>query len=987
MRKSHRTVESKRGSVLLAIATGGLLSFVGGAAGAMPESNAAPGVASAPPTNILSAFRVAPGFRLQLVASEPTVTAPVAMAFDENGRLFVVERPEETDYSSTNAPLGRIRLLEDLEGDGDFHTSQVYADNLPCVSALACYGGGLFVMAGADLLYLKDSKTNGVADVRNVIFTGFGSSNLASTLALPNNFNWGIDNRIHGASAGVAGFVPGSSAPGAGLVPLSGADFSFDPRALTICAEAGPAETGLSFDNWGRKFTCDFRRPLRTARYDSRYLTRNPFFPSPPQMMEVASPATAIFRFIPAKPLPLAPARAQATPQPAPAEVRMTNLWAATWLTNAQGCVVYRGNAFPTNYLGNVFIADPSAHILHRFVIRERGLDMTALRATEDANTEFLASADASFRPVQVVNGPDGALYIADRQDAKDRGRIYRLVAAHFKPPKPPRLGKATTYELLATLSHPNGWQRDTAARLLYERRDPKAVPLLASLLAGSHVPLARLHALHALDGLGVLNQNHLLQASVDPDERIREHAVLLAEKLIQGGAFPDQVWAQLQRMTADPGFRVRYQLAFTVGDLRRADSPQVLAALLWRDPRDPWMQAAVFSSLADGAGELFLILARDPRVRHDPVGQECLRRLAAMIGVKGRPAEVAEVVNLIDELRSEPQPAFELLYALGEGLHRAGSSLAQADPSARLRPFYVEALNEVLNHSVPVPQQVEAIRLMGVGPFTFADSGDLLLLQLGSGESEALQAMVLATLGRFDDLRIAPAVLQRWRVIPPPLRSDAFTALLGRTDHVAAVLGALESGVVGWAGLSSEQVNFLRTCRAPAISERALRLFGPVPGKRPEVAQRFEPALRLKGRPAIGRDIFFGRCAVCHPPGGATPAIGPNLASVRIFGKTQGLTAILEPNVEVRPDYRTYVLETAQGEVLIGLLRDANAATITLQRTKGGPVVLPRASIQHLLPQTWSIMPAGLEAGLTLQNMADLLDKRCHRRALIGGH
>ena len=158
-------------------------------------------------------------------------------------------------------------------------------------------------------------------------------------------------------------------------------------------------------------------------------------------------------------------------------------------------------------------------------------------------------------------------------------------------------------------------------------------------------------------------------------------------------------------------------------------------------------------------------------------------------------------------------------------------------------------------------------MQLLSVGPYTFASTGDLLLLQLGSGQSEAIQSAALATLGRFDDPRIAPALIQRWRVLTPRLRSDAFTALLARTDRVAAVLAALESGAVGGADLSSAQVNFLRTHRDPAISQRALQLFGPVPRQRPEAVQRFKPALGLKGVPARGREIFLARCAACHQP------------------------------------------------------------------------------------------------------------------------
>lgn len=962
-------------SAALAVAATCLLASAGWSAESSPASNAPGSTLHAPRPNAPAGFRIKPGWRLELVAAEPLVVAPVAMAFDESGRLFVVERPSNPSGTGTNAHSGRIRLLEDTEGEGEFHASTVFAGNLRLPSAIACYGGGVFVAAGPDLLFLKDSQTNGIANVRNVIFSGFGSTNPATASTLPNNFNWGLDNRIHAASGGVAGFVPAYGAPGAVAVPLNSADFSFDPRGLTLHAEAGPTESGLSFDDWGRKFTCDFMQPLRTPRYEPRYLARNPFFPPPPLMIEVASPATAIFRLATVQPPLRVAMRSQATNEPAPATAQATNITVATWLTNAQGCVVYRGTAFPSNYLGNVFIADPSAHIVHRVVLREADLAVTAERAKDEANTEFLASADAGFRPVQLVNGPDGALYVVDRRDADERGRIYRLVPADFKRPKPLPLGKAKTAELVVALSHPNGWARDTAARLLYERRDRQAVPLLSKTLAYSRAPLARVHALHTLAGLDALNPDHVLAGLRDEDGRVRKHAVLLAEKLAQGSALPDAVWDQLLRMSADASVRVRYQLAFTVGELHRPDGAQVLGAILLRDPTNPWMQAAVFSSLAEGAGNLFVALGSNARVRNDPVGQEWLRRLAAMIGVKGLAAEVAQVFGFVDLLQSEPQQGFTLLYVLGDGLHRTRSSLALADPDERMQAFYTAAVTAVQNYSLLEPWRIGALQVLGVGPYTYANVSDLLLLQVGSGQSEAIQSAALAALGRFDDPRIAPAVAQRCRALTPRLRNDALTALLARSDRVAAVMAGLESGLLRRADLTFAQVNYLRTQRDPAISERARRLFGPAPVQRPEAVKLFRPALSLKGTAALGGQIFSARCGACHQRGGATPAIGPDLTTARIYGRGKVLTAILEPSVGARLHYLTYVVETADGESLIGLLRDQNPATITLQLLNGAQVVLPRANLSYLQPQPWSLMPDGLEAGLTQQNMADLLD------------
>ena len=957
-------------SAALAVAAVFCFSRAGWAAESKPASNTLPRVASAPATNTLAAFRVKPGFRLELVAEDPLVASPVAMAFDENGRLFVVERHDDPDPRGTNTPLGRIRLLEDTEGTGAFHASTVYADKVPWASAVACYGGGVFVAAGRDLLFLKDTRTNGIADERKVIFTGFGGTNRLAAQRLPNNFNWGLDNRIHAANADL---------PGAASALLKGGDFSLDPRTLTASLEAGEAQTGLTFDDRGRKFVCDPTHLLRTLMCEPRYLARNPYFPAPPEMADVASPATAIFRLVPGNPPPPANRRPATTNELPRAVAPVANVLVPNWLTDARGCVVYRGNAFPPSYLGNVFIADPSAHVIHRAVLRGAGLDPAAVRATDETTTEFVVSSDPSFRPVQIVNGPDGALYVADVQEGRKGGRIYRIVPEDFKPPKPPRLGKAKTYDLVAILSHPNGWHRDTAARLLFERRDPAAPALLGSMVYSSRVPLARLHALHVLDGLGALSEVNVMTGLRDPDERVREHAVLLSERLVKGGALADTVWNQLRLLAADPSIRVRYQLALTAGEIHRAGKAQLLTDLVLQDPGSLWMQMAILSSAAEGTGDFFTTLAGDARRQRDAAGQDWLLRLASLIGVKGQAAEMAQVLGYIDRAQIELQQSFELLNALGDGPHLAGKPLSLADPQTGLRRFYIQALNSPQNYAVTEPCRIEMIRFLGIGPYTFNNTGDVLLLLLGgvpfvATQSEAIRSAAIATLGCFNDPRVAPGLMQRWSILTPRLRQEAVRALLARNDRCGDVLTAFESGQITDADVSSAQVDFLRTHRDSAIRRRALQLFGPVPGQRPEALERFKPALGLRGSADRGREHFLARCAACHPPGHEPEALGPELASARIYGKERVLAAILEPNAVVRRGYRTYVAETADGEVLIGVLRNENATAVTLQQLNGDPVVLPRANVRYLQAQPWSIMPEGMEEGLTPQDMADLL-------------
>src|ERR1035441_5181284 len=269
MRASHRTDGKGKlhCSAALVVAVFFCFSRPGWAAESKATSNALLRAASAPATNALTTFRVKQGFRLELVAESPLVASPVAMAFDENGRLFVAELPENTNRRGTNTPSGRIRLLEDTEGTGEFHAGTIYADKLPWASALACYDGGVFVAAGHALMFRRDTRTNGIVDQRKVIFTGFGGTNALEALTLPNNFNWGLDCRTHAANAGLANDASASSASGATPGLSTGGDVSFDPRALTVSFEAGPTHSGVTFDNRGRKFVCEPTRPVRTPMY------------------------------------------------------------------------------------------------------------------------------------------------------------------------------------------------------------------------------------------------------------------------------------------------------------------------------------------------------------------------------------------------------------------------------------------------------------------------------------------------------------------------------------------------------------------------------------------------------------------------------------------------------------------------------------------------------------------------------------------------
>lgn len=932
---------------------------------ATPATNA-PAVVRPKPIAELASFRLAPGLRIELAASENLVTAPAAMAFDEDGRLFVAEMRDYPDRREASPHLGRVRVLEASSGEGVFDRSTVYAEDLALPSAIACYGGGVYVATTPDILYLKDSRHDGIADVRRIAFTGFGSTNAVNADALINSFKWSLDNRIHGVTAGIGGSVSSPETVSAGAVSLAGFDFSFDPRDLRLSPEVGGGQSGLAFDTWGHRFVTDLARPLLYPMYAADDMARNPSFVPAPAVVDVITPGAVVY------PLRTAVSATTLLGNTNSGAARMKpGPTVAAWLTRARGTAIYRSAALPAEYFHSVFIADPETHVIHRRILRENGLFFGAERSAGERNTEFLSSEDPLFRPSQIVEGPDGALYVADFRDGRS-GRIYRIVAEGDKGGKVSAMGQLEPREWVAALASTNAWSRETAARLLFERRPPEAVALLGTMLANSRLAYARLGALYSIAGMGALTDAYLLRALRDAEPHVREQGVRLAGMFAARFGRSEALRAQLGAMASDPAPAVRYQLAFAIGNYDRQAKVGVLANLVRRDLRDPWMQSAILSSLSDGAGPLFIDLAGDPRMRGDAAGAAFLERLGTMIGTQGRQEEVTQALDFINRGGLDLSAAFALLGSVGDGLHRTRSSVALVDPRGDLAHFFPEALTAGLNIGAPDAVRVSALHVVGIGPDTLTQTGDALFALLTSRQSMAVQSAALSTLGVYNG--VAGPLLNHLSALQPAVRAQAVSLLFLRADRLEPLLTALERGVVRRGEVSSSQVNLLRNWPDPAIRDRAVRLFGAYTPQRPLVLNRYRPAVALNGNSSRGRDLFAARCAGCHQVGGVGTRFGPDLAVARTYGKEKILASILEPGLQVAPGYETSVVEAATGEVLVGIAREMADQSLLLRQPGGVQSVWPKANVQAQRSQSWSMMPDGVETGLSVQDMADLL-------------
>ncbi len=953
-----------------------------------------------PVADALSTFKVRPGFRIELVASEPLVRDPIEICFDAEGRMFVVEMIDYSELRDAKPHLGRVRMLEDMDGDGRFDKGTVFADDLPWPTGLCCWNGGLFVGATPDVYFLKDTDGDGKADLRRRVFTGFAidyapyRTNQLNMQAMFNSFRWGLDNRIHGCTAPNGGEITSPLTPDRPPVNVRGRDFAFDPRTDMLAAEAGGGQYGLCFDDRGRRFTCNNSDHIRVFMYESRYADRNPFFTMPPALESIAvdGPAAEVYRTSPEEPWRVLRTRWRVTGV-VPGLIEGGGR-ASGYFTSATGITIYRGDAWPEEFVGDAFIADCGSNLVHRKKVRSDGVALRAERPADEQRTEFLTSTDTWFRPVQGANAPDGTLYVIDMyreiiehpwslppgikqfldlNSGSDRGRIYRLVPDGFKQPKRPRLGEAGTAELVKTLESRNAWHRETAARLLYERQDKTAVPALEKLLRESPSALGRMHALYALTGLGALAPEHLVAALADADDRVREHAVRLAENFLARPASAPPLTDRLLGLAADPSPQVRYQLAFTLGETHDPRRLDALAAIARRDAADRWTRAAVLSSLAEGPAEMFdRVTAWFAADRSDPApgeGEyEFLRQLVEVLGARNRTNEVAAVLGFV--AKAEPAVAFTLVHALGEGLQRSRGRLE----AAQLQPLFARATRLADDASAAETTRVQAVELLALT--SYAESGGRLLGLLDESQPQAVQLAAIRTLGRFDDAAVGRELAARWTSLTPRLRAAVLPVLVARPERAAELLTAVEAGAIRNTDLTSTQIDFLMNHRDEGIRQRAVKLLsGQATTERQEIIDALRPALALPGDAARGKAIFVERCSSCHRLGGEGYPLGPDLVSVRNAGKEKLLTSIVDPSREVLPQYLAFEIETKDAESLLGIVANETASSVTLRQAYGKETVILRANIAAMQSRGKSLMPDDLQAGLTPQGITDLLE------------
>lgn len=532
------------------------------------------------PRASLEAMQVRLGFKMELVAQEPLVADPIAFEWSADGKLWVAEMGDyPMGIDGKGQPGGVVRFLEDTDDDGRYDKSTVFLDGLNFPTGVMPWRKGILVSAAPEIFYAEDTNGDGKADARTTLFKGFTEGNQQHRV---NGFEFGLDNWVYGANGDSGGLISAegqlrgqrAEQGGSSRVDIRTRDFRFRPDEGLFEGIEGQTQFGRRRDDWGHWFGNNNPSWVWHYYLPERYLVRNPHLTAKTMKRYLANYPESTRVFPVSRLLQ-----------------RFNDIGMVNHVTSGNSPTPYRDDLFGPEFREAIFISEPVHNVVHCEVLEPDGVSFKSRRLPDEPDREFLASTDNWFRPTMVKTGPDGALYIADmyrlvlehpewippdtqkRFDLRaghDQGRIYRVFPAEAKLRRRPRLDQLDTAGLVESLKSSNGWERDTAQRLLIHSADKSAVIALQALVRESPNPKTRLQALCTLDGLEALDSKALLGALRDAHPGVRAHAVRLSEardKLADANKVREKIDSELLRLVDDPDIGVRYQLAFTLGN------------------------------------------------------------------------------------------------------------------------------------------------------------------------------------------------------------------------------------------------------------------------------------------------------------------------------------------------------------------------------------------------------------------------------------
>jgi len=918
------------------------------------------------------------GFSVELVASEPDIVNPVAMTFDERGRIWITESLE---YPRLEPGPGRdrIRVLEDTDGDGKADKFTVFAEGLNIPSGIAVGHGGVWVANAPDILYLQDTDGDGKADKQEVVVTGFGRDD---THELPNSLTWGPDGWLYGLN-GV--FNRSSIKQGEKQFDFTCALFRIHPRTreFQVFAQGTSNPWGVAWDDQGSAFVsaCVIDHLWHLA--ESAYYIRQGG-PYPP----FTSPMHSI--------------------------VKHKHQKAAYC-----GIHYFDSDAYPPQYRQRLYMGNIHGNGINVDVLARDGSTYTG-----EAAADFLSANDAWFMPVVQKTGPDGCLYILDwydryhcYQDARrdpegiDRlkGRLYRVRYQNTPHAKKFDLAKESSGQLLDRLRSPNVYFRDIAQRILSERNDSETRPQLERLVSDDAEPRhARMHALWSLLGGDPLDKSFHQSLLDSADPILRAWGVRAA-----GDSKPldPTVRAKVRSMTADPASEVRLQVAIAAGKSDGFDTVPMLLEVLTKSGDDKLIPHIVWQNLhplLEEHGEEYLtLISREPLASLPAIGAQMPRVIDRMLAAKGSNSIGPLVKMLFGASTMHPQSLIKCIEALAARIENHEISdddlvrvRAQIDnvvntilSGSSSDPFYTPAAllaatwkdprglaaarTVFVSAQEPLERRLKALRaLISVNDESLESSIGQLLANATSQQELAMTA--LNNLSDLDAAWVAQTVLANYARFDTPLRAPAIDLLTTRQIWFEQLLESIGKGDIPASALNANQVRNLLVKADQSLVEKIHKHWGTMRDtrdqNREEVISRMRSFLRrTSGDPVAGKVVFQRVCGQCHKLHGEGQDVGPDITLNGRNSFDQLLSNVFDPSLVIGASYQARTVVTADGRVLTGLLTEESDQHVVLKMQGGKLETIARQDVEAVKISALSLMPEDVEKQLKPGELADL--------------
>lgn len=944
----------------------------------------------------LKRFKTPNDLTVEIAVSEPEIGQPLFLSFDERGRLWVMNYLQYPNpagltmvsrdkflrsvYDKTPAPpphhdrgADKITIHEDQDGDGRFESHKTFVDGLNLATSFARGRGGLWVLNPPYLLFYPDANQDDVPDSDPVVhLEGFG---LEDSHSIASNMRFGPDGWLYGAQGStVTGQIKRYGTKDKPVFSMGQLIWRYHPetRKYEIFAEGGGNTFGVEIDSKGRLYSGHNGGDTRGFHYVQGGYYQKGFG----KHGELSNPYA--FGYFP-----------QMAHHSVP---RFTHTF-----------IIYEGAGLSAQYAGKLFGVGP----LQSHVVMSDVQPAGATFKTKDIGFA-LSSSDPWFRPVHLTAGPDGAIYVADFYEQridhashyqgrvdKASGRVYRIRAKGSEAASPSvRYNDLTSAQLLDVLRSENRWHRETALRLLGDRKDKSVVPTLLNIIDQERGQLA-LEAFWALNACGGFNESVARGFLKHADPYVRAWTVrLLAD---DGTVAPSMVKALAELAAEEPHVEVRCQLACSARRLPADQCLQLIRPLLTReeDVGEAYLPLLLWWAIESKAAsdrDTVVQMFQDRALWDQPmVAQHILERTMRRFAQAGGQKDLMACATLLDLATGPDHVAvlmkgFETAFS-GRALAGLPNELTAAIAKAgggslalRLRSgdsgAVTEALQLIANDKTDRQERIRYVQVFGQIP---QPSCVPVLLQLAtSAKQDDVRSAAISSLQAYDDARIPDELLRANAQFSAPVREVALSVLSSRKTWAAKLIDAVAAGAIARDQVPTAVVQRMLFLRDPELAAQVKQHWGDVRDASTEemrqLVERFSQIITAgSGNPYKGKRLFDQNCGKCHILFNTGGRIGPDLTAYKRDDLRGMLMNVINPSLEIREGFENFLIVTVDGRTLNGFVTEQDNRIVVLKQADGQTVLVPRADIEDMSAIPRSIMPEAILKDYNDQQVRDL--------------